>query len=236
MNELSQSPPREESQKVFDIISAPFWKRLVAWGIDQILLASLVFLLFFLTFDNFHLVPEVMEDLYIEMFQVYVLSTLTYFTLLEGLNGQSLGKYILGVTVYKEDGSEPSFTIALLRRIGLVIPLFLIADGGAIIFASKNQRIFDIIAGTVVVKTDYESDAARFLKTGEIGGAIRKGVPEGVSYSEREKNQKTLSKLKDMSSKLEKRLEEEKIDEDQYSKLKNKYESRIESLEKKLEN
>lgn len=75
-----------------------------------------------------------------------------YSTLLEGFNGQSLGKRIIGLKVVRTDGKKMSYDHAAVRNFGKVLPLlpFDILVGWRI----KNcmfQRYFDKFAGTTVI-------------------------------------------------------------------------------------
>jgi len=75
-----------------------------------------------------------------------------YSTLLEGFNGQSLGKRILGLKVVRTDGKKMSYDHAAVRNFGKVLPLlpFDLLFGWRI----KNPafiRYFDKFAGTTVI-------------------------------------------------------------------------------------
>jgi uncharacterized RDD family membrane protein YckC len=75
-----------------------------------------------------------------------------YSTLLEGFNGQSLGKRILGLKVVRTDGKKMSYDHAAIRNFGKVLPLlpFDLLVGWRI----KNNafmRYFDKFAGTTVI-------------------------------------------------------------------------------------
>ncbi len=75
-----------------------------------------------------------------------------YSTLLEGFNGQSLGKRVMGLKVVRTDGKKMSYDHAAVRNFGKVLPLlpFDLLLGWRI----KNQafmRYFDKFAGTTVI-------------------------------------------------------------------------------------
>jgi uncharacterized RDD family membrane protein YckC len=75
-----------------------------------------------------------------------------YSTLLEGFNGQSLGKRIIGLKVVRTDGKKMSYDHAAVRNFGKVLPLlpFDLLFGWRI----KNAaflRYFDKFAGTTVI-------------------------------------------------------------------------------------
>jgi uncharacterized RDD family membrane protein YckC len=75
-----------------------------------------------------------------------------YSTLLEGFNGQSLGKRIMGLKVVRTDGKKMSYDHAAVRNFGKVLPMlpFDLLVGWRI----RNQtflRYFDKFAGTTVI-------------------------------------------------------------------------------------
>ena len=75
-----------------------------------------------------------------------------YSTLLEGFNGQSIGKRVIGLKVVRTDGKKMSYDHAAVRNFGKVLPLlpFDLLFGWRI----KNQafmRYFDKFAGTTVI-------------------------------------------------------------------------------------
>jgi uncharacterized RDD family membrane protein YckC len=75
-----------------------------------------------------------------------------YSTLLEGFNGQSLGKRILGLKVVRTDGKKMSYDHAAIRNFGKVLPLlpFDLLFGWRI-KNSAFMRYFDKFAGTTVI-------------------------------------------------------------------------------------
>jgi uncharacterized RDD family membrane protein YckC len=75
-----------------------------------------------------------------------------YSTLLEGFNGQSLGKRIIGLKVVRSDGKKTSYDHAAVRNFGKVLPLlpFDLAIGWATRH-TEFMRYFDKFAGTTVI-------------------------------------------------------------------------------------
>jgi uncharacterized RDD family membrane protein YckC len=74
-----------------------------------------------------------------------------YFPILEGRYGTTLGKHLLNLHVVKETGAPIGYKEAFLRRIPYYFE-FLVVDMLFIPFTEKNQRAFDKIAETVVIK------------------------------------------------------------------------------------
>lgn len=75
-----------------------------------------------------------------------------YSTLLEGFNGQSIGKRIIGLKVVRTDGKKMSYDHAAVRNFGKVLPLlpFDLLIGWRI-KNSAFMRYFDKFAGTTVI-------------------------------------------------------------------------------------
>lgn len=224
-------------EQVFDIISSSFIKRFIAWIIDELVIGAIIILLFYV----FGTLPSELASFptsFLEDFtQITVLANLAYFTALEGYMGQSIGKFLLGIIVYEEEGARVSFTSALFRRIGLVIPIFSLIDGGAILLTSKDQRIFDIIAGTLVLDKDRREIASKFLRGRDVTDLlVSEGVSRGTPVREEENERKMLERLKEERKELKTKFENDELSETQYKKLERKYSSRINNLEKKIKN
>jgi uncharacterized RDD family membrane protein YckC len=79
------------------------------------------------------------------------LLSIAYFPVLEWRFGQTLGKYLLGIYVVREDGLRPSLPATIVRRIPFFLEFFWI-DAIVAFFTERNQRAFDLVAGTVVVE------------------------------------------------------------------------------------
>ena len=77
----------------------------------------------------------------------------SYYIIPEWLYGRTLGKQLTGIIVLRSDGRVPSLEQAVLRN------LLRIIDGAGgyllgllvILFTNKNQRVGDLLSGTVVV-------------------------------------------------------------------------------------
>ena len=75
-----------------------------------------------------------------------------YSTLLEGFNGQSIGKRIIGLKVVRTDGKKMSYDHAAVRNFGKLLPL--LPFDCLIGLRIKNRefmRYFDKFAGTTVI-------------------------------------------------------------------------------------
>lgn len=81
---------------------------------------------------------------------------LTYTLLLEGLYGQTPGKRLFGIVVVKEDGSPCTVGASVVRSLGWILDRFFLYMVGLLLIATtdRSQRLGDILADTVVVRTD----------------------------------------------------------------------------------
>lgn len=85
-----------------------------------------------------------------------LLIPLIYFTYYEGTTGQTIGKRVSNIKVVKEDGVKCDMGSALLRTILRIIdwlPFIYILALVLIAASSKRQRLGDVVANTIVVKT-----------------------------------------------------------------------------------
>ena len=81
---------------------------------------------------------------------------LIYFTSFEGTSGQTIGKKLTHIRVVKEDGSKCDFGSALVRNILRIVdhlPFLYILGIILIATTEKRQRLGDMLAKTIVVKT-----------------------------------------------------------------------------------
>jgi uncharacterized RDD family membrane protein YckC len=87
---------------------------------------------------------------------LYAILAFGYFTLLEGQLGQTLGKMLLGIKVVREDNGEvPGLGAAAIRTVLRIIdalPFAYLVGFISILISSKNQRLGDMAANTLVVR------------------------------------------------------------------------------------
>ncbi len=131
---------------------ASFKKRSAAFLIDFALILAITVSIFFL--------PQVLslslDKILNGGISVILFTTIgllwLYSTLLEGFNGQSLGKRINGLKVVRIDGKKMSYDHAAVRNFGKVLPLlpFDLIYGWRI-KNSAFMRYFDKFAGTTVI-------------------------------------------------------------------------------------
>jgi uncharacterized RDD family membrane protein YckC len=86
-----------------------------------------------------------------------------YWTLLEGYNGQSIGKMALNLKVTDRIGGKIDFKKAALESFGKAFLLPLDCLVGWLAMPCSKLRLFNRVSNTIVIKTKYEE-------------------PEGVAY------------------------------------------------------
>ena len=153
---------------------AEFHKRLLAYIIDFALLLIFLFSMKYVLYNEFlfHLEESVGMDILIISLPMLLYSLLTELW----FNGQTLGKRIMAIRVISLEGGEPTFGQFLLRWItrffewpfffgyiafstaNIMVYVFVTGMLGIAVViiisvANKNQRLGDMIAGTVVVNT-----------------------------------------------------------------------------------
>jgi uncharacterized RDD family membrane protein YckC len=84
---------------------------------------------------------------------IWLVVALVYFFLSEGLWGATVGKWLMGLTVVREDGADIGLGAAAVRTAArLVDGLCFYAVGAVLIWSSgRRQRLGDRLAGTLVV-------------------------------------------------------------------------------------
>jgi uncharacterized RDD family membrane protein YckC len=130
---------------------ASFSKRLSAYLIDFALILAITMTIIvipeLLSFSMGVLTSSISTILFVTVGLLWL-----YSTLLEGFNGQSLGKRIIGLKVVRTDGKKMSYDHAAVRNFGKVLPL--LPFDSLIGWRIKNdmfKRYFDKFAGTTVI-------------------------------------------------------------------------------------
>ncbi|MBI5019085.1 RDD family protein [Candidatus Gottesmanbacteria bacterium] len=117
-----------------------FWKRLLAYAIDTLLI-----------YIVFWLIPGVdMEDTWVNV-AMFVAWT-AYFVWMVGTYGATIGKMVLKLKIVKENGKRVSYSDALLRELASYLSLFVLGIGFLSIgWDPRKQGWHDKIAKTIVV-------------------------------------------------------------------------------------
>lgn len=83
------------------------------------------------------------------------LGVMTYFIYFEGRSGQTPAKMLLNMKVTKKDGSDCGYRASFIRnvlRIVDVLPQLYLVGLASIYLTEDDQRVGDLLAGTIVVK------------------------------------------------------------------------------------
>ena len=145
-----------------DLPRAGFWYRLAAYIIDSLVMG--VGILIAISPFIFLAILASLADENAFLNALMVLSGLTlglvalviglcYYIVLEGRYGKTVGKYVMGLTVLKTNGSRIGYKEAFLRSIPKYVRNLLIIDVliMLIFFGKEKQRGFDKVADTMVV-------------------------------------------------------------------------------------
>jgi uncharacterized RDD family membrane protein YckC len=120
---------------------------------------GLAFLIDFIVFIVLLILINIVGDLPL---QVGGLGMLVYYIVFEALVGYTPGKGLLGLVVIKENGEKIGWKEAIIRNILRIIdalPTAYIIGAIAISGTSKQQRIGDLAANTLVVDQLDSADA-----------------------------------------------------------------------------
>lgn len=80
-----------------------------------------------------------------------------YHVLLEGSNGRTVGKSVVGIEVVCDDGSKCTYRAAVVRtvlRFVDALPVAYLVGLLGVLLTERRQRLGDVAAETVVVRTD----------------------------------------------------------------------------------
>lgn len=101
-------------------------------------------------------------------FGVHGVLMFAYWTLLEGHNGQSVGKMALSLKVTDREGRKIDFGVAALESFGKAFILPLDCLIGWLAMPNSKLRLFNRISNTIVIRTKYEEpDGVRYVKEKE---------------------------------------------------------------------
>jgi len=131
---------------------APFHKRLLAWMIDLLIIYVYIFLM-----ERYVITPLSFFEKFGVIVSILFLAipAYSYHLICEVLmHGESIGKMALGIKVMDIQGNEASISQYLLRWSFRIVDMVITLGAGAVLssaLSKNNQRIGDIVAGTVVI-------------------------------------------------------------------------------------
>jgi len=202
-----------------EFVLAPFYKRLVAWFIDVLAcwlyvyaMSSLLSIGSAFIFTNVWDIAGLLVSIPVLLYHV-VLEVLT--------NGRSLGKLVMNIQVITAEGGQPTLGQFLIRWVARLvdfpywIPLAVayntlpwwtmpltFAGFICIMVTPKNQRIGDVVAGTMLIdlknSTSWEDTVFTELETGYLPK-----YPQVMQLSDRD-----LNTLKSIISSIKKRSDQ----------------------------
>ncbi|MDR3237906.1 MAG: RDD family protein, partial [Spirochaetia bacterium] len=134
--------------------------RMGALLLDYFFMSVYFFALLYTLFELEDSIKQLMrhsEGITYTLFVIIYLPFVAYHFIFESLTGgKTLGKMIVKIQVTRMDGSVPGIGAYFLRW--LLMPVDMFPSGGIgalfIVFSSYHQRIGDMAAGTIVVKTN----------------------------------------------------------------------------------
>jgi uncharacterized RDD family membrane protein YckC len=133
---------------------------LVQWGVTFLLLMMFIIPTSITMYDTMDPIDLFRQDLVEGILFAILLLALSflfffYKLLLEAFwNGQTLGKRVAGIRVVKADGLPVDFLQVVIRNVMRVVdflPMYYLIGSVTILASQRNQRLGDMVAGTVVV-------------------------------------------------------------------------------------
>lgn len=140
-------------------VPAPLWRRVVAYVIDAVILTLILFPLqpswdtqltsFSAFYDYFTSHPGIAWQVSLTLL-ITLLFSLAYWSILEYKYHQTLGKFLLRISVVSEQKAL-TYKQCLLRNIAKLSTLLLLLDSLYIFFKHTHQRYSETLAGTEVM-------------------------------------------------------------------------------------
>jgi uncharacterized RDD family membrane protein YckC len=89
------------------------------------------------------------------LWMVTALAAIAYFPYMEATQGATFGKKVLGLRVVREDGGPIGWGEAIIRFLLRIVDSFFFYLVGliCILVTEKQQRVGDLVAKTIVIKT-----------------------------------------------------------------------------------
>lgn len=154
---------------------AGFWRRFVAYTIDNVIINIVFFILLIIILSAYILGsisgnnnawvaalndPARITFIVFLATAFYIIMSIAYFTYFHGIKGRTPGKMLLGLQVLTVDGTPVNFGIAFLRSVGYLLSSILYIGFIWAAFDRRKQSWHDKIAGTVVIIRPDENEAA----------------------------------------------------------------------------
>lgn len=133
------------AQKISELVLATTGERILAWLIDSIIIG---FVVSALAFPGMF-IPGHMPFLNMSVSSI---ALFLYWSYTEGTTGQSIGKKVMKIKVTDLDGEPIDISTSMYQAFGKAFLLPLDAIIGLIAYQDKDQRLFNHLSGTIVVK------------------------------------------------------------------------------------
>ena len=160
---------------------AGFWRRLVAYTVDNIII-NIIFIILALIIATAFISgsmsgnarawavdltdPARITSIVLLALALYVVLSIAYFTYFHGIKGRTPGKMLLGLQVLSTAGTTIGFGTAFLRSVGYLVSSLLFTIPVGFIWAAfdrRKQGWHDKIAGTVVIILPEKDEAAGLI-------------------------------------------------------------------------
>ena len=154
---------------------AGFWRRLIAFSIDNTIIIIIFSVLSIIAATAYVLgaissnsdawlvdLADPTSSLSIMFISclLYFVTILFYFTYFHGTTGRTPGKMLLGLQVVSADGTPVTFGTAFLRAVGYFISFIYFLGFIWAAFDKRKQGWHDKIAGTVVIIREPQNNTA----------------------------------------------------------------------------
>lgn len=137
----------------FDFVLAGLFSRFLAWLVDQLITLTVAAVVITVLSMGLALLPGFASAI---AFVVWFLIDWGYAIVFEALwSGQTVGKRALGLRVIQESGVRIGFLQAALRNLTRPVdrlPLLYLVGGFTALVTRSQQRLGDLLAGTIVVR------------------------------------------------------------------------------------
>ncbi|WP_167341616.1 RDD family protein [Nonlabens sp. SY33080] len=137
-----------------EYVYAGLGKRILAFIIDALVLFAYIIIL---TFTVYRAISVLDGDNDIGAYELSMIPIFIYSVIMHIIfNGRTVGKFIMGIKVVKEDGSPARWSDFIVRWIVRLVDLWLFmftVGTVSILLTDKQQRLGDMMAKTIVINT-----------------------------------------------------------------------------------
>jgi uncharacterized RDD family membrane protein YckC len=134
---------------------ASWTERFIAWVIDAIILGIFISVIKFfvwIAWPTFVWAPDYLRWIpFVDIGMDNVIFFL-YWTLMDGINGQSIGKSIMRIKVTQLNDKPVDLAHATIESLGKAFLLPLDCIIGWLLYPRKKQRLFNYISETIIVR------------------------------------------------------------------------------------